>query len=417
MTESIPTVSICLPVYNGANFLAQAIESVLAQTYQDFELLIADDCSTDETPEIIQKYARADKRIKSWTNEKNLKLFGNYNRCMEEAAGKYIKLFAHDDLFHPTLVERMVGVLDQNAEISLVVSSRCWIDAHGDRIEAESDTAAKIMKPFAFDTRLSAAEAIGGSLKDIMNWLGEPCSQMFRKVHADGGYDTSFRQIGDLEYSYRLLQHGDYYFIADDLCFFRRHAQSWSQARSFDLAAYLDWFLLASKYRKFLPHTGMSIEEYCLSLLQAVTKNLSFELHAIKRSSPADRLTVLQELLSVDPLSSFKCEKGGPRNFPEEWSGVGSLAFLQCVFLENELRLLQKDKNRSAAEIEQLNQNSLAANSAIQNDIDSLHMALDEKDKEIKALRDALSEMGSSMSWRVTAPLRRIKRRLGSPSP
>jgi glycosyltransferase involved in cell wall biosynthesis len=412
----MPTVSICLPVYNGANFLAQAIESVLAQTYGDFELLIANDCSTDQTPEIIQSYAKSDPRIKTWTNEKNLKLFGNYNRCIEKAAGKYIKLFAHDDLFHPTLLERMVEILDTNPDVSLVVSSRCWIDADGNRIEAESETAAKIMKPFSQDIRLSAAEAIAGTLKDIMNWLGEPCSQMFRKEYADGGYDTSFRQIGDLEYSYRLLQHGDYYFIADDLCYFRRHAQSWSQARSFDLTAYLDWFLLAAKYKQFVPNTGLTNEEYSLSLLQAVTKNLAFELHSIKRTSQLESVAVLKELLSADPLSFFNCEKGSPRNLSQEWAGVGTLAFLQCVFLENELRRIEKEKDRNALEIERFNLALRETKAAMQRDIDSLNGTLTEKDLEIKELRDSLSDMGSSMSWKVTAPLRRLKRGLRAPS-
>src|SRR5580693_4962244 len=96
-----PTVSVCLPVYNGANYLGQAIDSVLAQTFEDIELLIADDCSTDSTKEIIQEYSSKDKRVKSWTNPQNLKLFGNYNACIEKASGKYIKLYAHDDLFEP----------------------------------------------------------------------------------------------------------------------------------------------------------------------------------------------------------------------------------------------------------------------------------------------------------------------------
>jgi uncharacterized coiled-coil protein SlyX len=306
----------------------------------------------------------------------------------------------------------MVGILDQNADVSLVVSSRCWIDACGNRIEAESETAAKIMKPFSHDIRLSADEAIGGTLKDIMNWLGEPCSQMFRKEHADGGYDTSFRQIGDLEYSYRLLQHGDYYFIADDLCYFRRHAQSWSQARSFDLTAYLDWFLLAAKYKQFLPHTGLTDEEYSLALLHAVTRNLAFELHSIKKSTGVERLAVLKEFLSLNPLSFFNCEKGSPRNLSQEWSGIGTLAFLQCVFLENELRLAQKAKDQSALEIERINQSLLESQATMQRNIDSLNGTLTDKDMEIKELRDSLSEMGSSMSWKVTAPLRRLKRHL-----
>src|SRR5271154_6171346 len=200
----MPTVSICLPVYNGANYLAKAIESVQAQTFQDFELLIANDCSTDETPVIIESYAKQDERIRSWTNGSNLKLFGNYNACINKCTGKFIKLFAHDDLFHPTLLDRMLKVFNDHPNVSLVTSSRCWIDANGEPIKADSNVSAKTMKPFAEDTCLSAAEAITGTLKEVINWLGEPSSQMFLREHADGGYDTSFKQVGDLEYSYRL---------------------------------------------------------------------------------------------------------------------------------------------------------------------------------------------------------------------
>src|ERR1700733_674016 len=178
-------VSICLPVYNGANYLAQAIESALAQKYEDFELLISDDCSTDETPAIVERYAKQDSRIRHWTNASQQKLFGNYNACIEKCTGTYIKLFAHDDLFDPSLIQRMVAVLDENPDVSLVTSARCWIDGSGQKIDADSEMAAKIMKPFAKDTRISGAEAISQTLKDVLNWLGEPSSQMFRKENAD----------------------------------------------------------------------------------------------------------------------------------------------------------------------------------------------------------------------------------------
>ncbi|CAN5950466.1 unnamed protein product [Sphagnum jensenii] len=175
----MPTVSICLPVYNGANYLAQAIESALAQTFEDFEILIANDCSTDETPEIIEKYKKQDSRIRSWTNPKNLKLFGNYNACIEKSESKYVKLFAHDDLFHKQTLERMVSVLEEYPHVNLVSTARCWIDENGDRIEPDSEIAAKTMKPFSEDRFLKASEAISETLKEVINWLGEPSSQMF----------------------------------------------------------------------------------------------------------------------------------------------------------------------------------------------------------------------------------------------
>src|SRR5262249_40381711 len=104
--SSVPTVSICLPVYNGERFLAEAIESVLEQTHRDYELLICDDLSHDSSLEIARTYARYDTRVTVWSNPQRLGLFANYNSSIERATGKYIKLFAQDDLLAPTMLER-----------------------------------------------------------------------------------------------------------------------------------------------------------------------------------------------------------------------------------------------------------------------------------------------------------------------
>ena len=98
----MPTVSICLPVYNGERFLREAIESVLAQTYEDYELLISDDLSQDSSLEIAHSYAKRDTRIIVSSNPKNLGLFANYNACQKLASGKYIKPFAQDDSTCPS---------------------------------------------------------------------------------------------------------------------------------------------------------------------------------------------------------------------------------------------------------------------------------------------------------------------------
>lgn len=415
MTENMfsvsggPKVSVCLPVYNGSNYLALAIESVLAQTFCDFELLIANDCSTDGTQKIIEKYAKSDARIKHWINEKNLRLFGNYNACIEKATGQYIKLFAHDDLLHPQMLEKMVAVLDNNADVSLVTTARCWIDENGNNIDARSDMEAKIMKPFAQNTRITADQAIGDTLKDKTNWLGEPCAQMFRREHAAGGYDTSFKQIGDLEYSYRLLQNGDYFFIADELCFFRRHAESWSQARSLELAAHLDWFLLASKYKNFLPLTGMTDEQYCLKLLKELTENFEYELDEAKRLDSDKIDGVLKELFGGDFSTYFACEPGGSRNISRELEGVGIIAFVHCALLERQLRL---KKHAHRHELTDVNSRAQSMNDAMQNDIEALQRALVAKDDELDELRHLLTEMGNSVSWKMTAPLRKLKENL-----
>ena len=401
-----PRVSVCLPVYNGSNYLALAIESVLAQTFKDFELLIANDCSTDGTQAIIDEYASRDARIKHWINDKNLKLFGNYNACIQKASGHYIKLFAHDDILHPQMLERMVAVLDQNDDVSLVTTARGWIDRSGQKLEAGSALEAKIMRPFKTDTRVAADKVIGETLKEKTNWLGEPCAQMFRREQGSGGYDTAFKQVGDLEYSYRLLQKGDYFFIADELCFFRRHAESWSQARSLELSAHLDWFLLAAKYKKYLPFTGMTNEQYCLKLLRELTDNFEFELDEAKRLEPDKIDGVLKELLGGDFSQYFESQFGGSRNLSKELEGVGIIAFVHCALLERQLRL-KKHAHRN--DLHDANSRAQSMNDAMQNDIETLQRALVAKDEELDELRRMLTEMGNSVSWKMTAPLRKLK--------
>src|SRR5215471_15183851 len=107
-----PDVTVCLPVYNGEKFLSEAIDSVLAQTLQNFELIVVDDGSTDGSAGIASGFAASDARVKLYRNDTNLGLCANYNKCMELGSGRYIKPFAQDDLWHDSLLARMVTELD-----------------------------------------------------------------------------------------------------------------------------------------------------------------------------------------------------------------------------------------------------------------------------------------------------------------
>lgn len=109
-----PLVSVCLPVYNGAHYLGQAIDSVLAQTYENFELIVNHDCSCDSSRHLLAEYARRDKRIKLSQNKQNLGLFSNYNACLLEANGQIIKPFAQDDLLDTTMIETIVAAFDRH---------------------------------------------------------------------------------------------------------------------------------------------------------------------------------------------------------------------------------------------------------------------------------------------------------------
>ncbi len=126
-----PKVTIGLPVYNGEAFVNRAIESLLDQTFSDFELLISDNASTDGTAEICQLYAEKDERIVYRCNEMNLGAAPNFNGLVELARGKYFKWAAHDDVCVSRFLEECVHVLDSQPEVVLSYSIAGQIDADG----------------------------------------------------------------------------------------------------------------------------------------------------------------------------------------------------------------------------------------------------------------------------------------------
>jgi glycosyltransferase involved in cell wall biosynthesis len=126
-----PTVSIGVPVYNGENFLGDAIESVLAQSVGDFELILCDNASTDGTRAICEAYAARDRRIRYYRNPRNLGAAANYNRAFMLTRGRYFKWLAHDDRLHPAFLEQTVAVMEARPEVVLCGSQVEVIDAQG----------------------------------------------------------------------------------------------------------------------------------------------------------------------------------------------------------------------------------------------------------------------------------------------
>ncbi|MPV36593.1 glycosyltransferase family 2 protein [Georgenia subflava] len=126
-----PRVTIGLPVYNGENYLEAAIESVLVQDFEDFELLLADNGSTDRTAEICRSAAARDSRVRIHRSEVNHGAAWNYNRLVDLARGEYFKWAAHDDVIKPAFLRRCVEVLDEDAGVSLAYTRAVDIDEMG----------------------------------------------------------------------------------------------------------------------------------------------------------------------------------------------------------------------------------------------------------------------------------------------
>jgi glycosyltransferase involved in cell wall biosynthesis len=144
MDRRTPKVSIGLPVYNGEKYLENALTRLLQQDYEDFELIISDNASTDRTQEICLAAARKDHRIRYFRNEYNSGLAANHNRTFEVSRGQYFKWAAHDDDFPELMLGRFVRVLDDASSSVCLVYSFCqYIDEQGKLEHVDSDGIAK----------------------------------------------------------------------------------------------------------------------------------------------------------------------------------------------------------------------------------------------------------------------------------
>ena len=127
----VPKLSVGLPVYNGQNYLAESIEALLGQSYEDFELIISDNASTDDTADICHRYEKDDPRIRYFRQEHNIGGAPNHNFLVAQARGELFKWASHDDLYGRDLLKRCVDALEEFPRVILAHSWTALIDASG----------------------------------------------------------------------------------------------------------------------------------------------------------------------------------------------------------------------------------------------------------------------------------------------
>lgn len=277
--DSIPAVSVCIPCYRGAVHLAAAVESVLAQTYTDFELIVVDDNSPDDTAELMSTFT--DPRIRFLVNPTNLGPDGNWNRCLELARGRYFKLLPQDDLLAPTCLAEQVDVLERDGPeaIALVFCARTILDARDRAIMTRG-------YPQRHSGAIAARTMIRQCVRRGTNVIGEPGGVMFRRSLARlaGKFDASIGYVLDLDYWVRLLLHGDAYYLARPLASFRVSGGSWSVrigARQ------------SVEYQRFI-HKLMADPRYSATGLDVLRGKMMAKVNAVLRS-------VLYRFLAMDP--------------------------------------------------------------------------------------------------------------------
>ena len=210
-----PLVSVCIPAYNNEGTIEETMRSVLAQTYNNLELVVVDDCSSDRTAALAEAFT--DARVRVVRNEKNLGMAGNWNKCIEEARGEFVKLLCADDILYPDSIKEEAKGLASDPSIVLAMSDTALIDITGKRVGT--------FKRWPVNGRMDGRKLAKRSLL-FNNFFGAPCNNTFRRSAAlkAGGFDRRFRYILDFDFWVSLSCMGDVYIIHRFLNGFRlRH--------------------------------------------------------------------------------------------------------------------------------------------------------------------------------------------------
>ena len=208
-----PRLTVGLPVYNGELYLAESMNALLGQTYEDFELVISDNASTDSTSDICREYAKLDSRIRYIRQEQNIGLINNHNFLIRQASGEFFKLAAHDDIYARTLLERLVEALDCHPE---VVVAHCW--------EARVDATGKLSHGLGYPVAVDGprvAERFRSMLFD--GWddyvYGVIRTSVLRQTHLYASH-----HFADRTFNTELNLYGPFYLVPEWLYFRREHA-------------------------------------------------------------------------------------------------------------------------------------------------------------------------------------------------
>lgn len=205
-------VSVLMPVYNTEKYVAESIESILQQTFSDFEFIILDDCSTDRSLEIIQKYAKQDSRIRVYQNSQNQGISFSRNRLLDLAVGKYIAWQDADDISLPTRLQKQYAFMENNLDVGICGA---WL-----QFFSEKEENLEIRKYPATDLEIRQRV-----------FLYSPVSQGVSMIRRDlilkaGKFDPNLKQAEDLDLSLRLGKISKFANLQEVLLKVRYHPQS-----------------------------------------------------------------------------------------------------------------------------------------------------------------------------------------------
>lgn len=242
-------VSIGMPVYNGERYVSEAIRCILDQTFKDFELIISDNASTDETVAICEEFARKDERIRIYRQDKNYGAAWNHNFTFKKARGEYFRWFATDDKCDPALLEKCVSILDTKPNNVLCCTKVAIIDADGNLVEECDEN----MHLQCTSRSIRYVQCIGNS-----TWG----HAFYGLIRSDALRQTSLIQSfvhSEHVMVGRLSLLGDFFEVPDYLFFRRMHPGQYSGGDK-GADGRLEWFDSSLKGRAALPLSNLFLQ-------------------------------------------------------------------------------------------------------------------------------------------------------------
>jgi len=224
MTSLRPHVSVIIPNFNYAKYLDQRILSVLDQTFQNLEIILLDDASTDKSVDVISRFA-SDPRVTTRFNKKNSgSVFKQWNLGVQMARGEYIWIAEADDLAEPKLLESLVRVLDANKSVGLAYCQSWKIDGDG-QILGTMRFAERWDRDFINNGREECRELLGTNFLTWGNTIPNASAVVFRRdvFQRTGGAPEWLRLNGDWYFYLQILSVSDVAFIAEPLNYYRQH--------------------------------------------------------------------------------------------------------------------------------------------------------------------------------------------------
>ena len=276
-----PRVSCVLPTHNGSRYLREAISSVLGQAERDWELIVVDDCSSDDAPKIIEEFVQRDSRIRSFRNPTNLKLPASLNAGFRQARGKYWTWTSDDNLFEPQAFRTLTDFLDRHPDVGLAYSDFLMIDENG---------------AVLYESRVPEADRL-----PVVNCVAG--SFMYRREVQEqlGGYREDRFLTEDYDFWLRASKKFKLAAVHEYLYRYRAHSGSLSETRRAEIDR-ATWYLM----RDHLPSLGWaSRQALATGYLYQAERGLRLgrrsramlDLAAAFRKSPGSAWRALKELL------------------------------------------------------------------------------------------------------------------------